>query len=57
LGLADVPSLGYADAYADDLSDCFNFSQTPLKFQTIPAKVGPEHFLNDRRPPTDPDDD
>jgi phospholipase C len=52
-----LPSLGYADAYADDLSDCFNFSQTPLKFQTIPAKVGPEHFLNDRRPPTDPDDD
>ena len=54
----DLPSLGYADAYAaNDLSDCFNFNQTPLKFQTIPAALDAEHFLNDRRPPTDPDDD
>jgi len=53
----DLPSLGYADAYADDLSDCFNFNQTPLKFQTIPAALSAQHFLNDRRPPTDPDDD
>jgi phospholipase C len=52
-----LPSLNYADAYADDLSDCFNFSQTPLKFQTIPAAMSAEQFLNDRRPPTDPDDD
>ncbi|MFZ0688004.1 MAG: alkaline phosphatase family protein [Terriglobales bacterium] len=52
-----LPSLGYADAYADDLSDCFNFNQTPLKFQTIQAPLGADHFLNDRRPPTDPDDD
>ncbi len=52
-----LPSLGYADAYADDLSDCFNFNQTPLKFQAIPAPVGVEQFLNDRRTPTDPDDD
>ena len=53
----DLPSLGYADAYADDLSDCFNFNQTPLKFQAIPAAVSAMQFLNDRRPPTDPDDD
>jgi phospholipase C len=53
----DLPSLGYADAYADNLSDCFNYNQTPLKFQTIPAALSAEHFLNDRRPPTDPDDD
>jgi phospholipase C len=52
-----LPSLNYADAYADDLSDCFNFSQTPLKFKTIPAAMSAEQFLNDRRPPTDPDDD
>jgi phospholipase C len=53
-----LPSLGYADANSlDDLSDCFNFSQTPLKFQTIPAPLSADHFLNDRRPPTDPDDD
>jgi phospholipase C len=53
----DLPSLGYADAYADDLSDCFDFSQTPITFQTISAPVGADFFLNDKRPPTDPDDD
>jgi phospholipase C len=53
-----LSSLGYADANSlDDLSDCFNFNQTPLKFQTIPAPENGEHFLNDRTPPTDPDDD
>lgn len=54
----NLPSLGYADANnLGDLSDCFNFSQTPLPFQTIPAPLNAEHFLNDPRPPTDPDDD
>jgi phospholipase C len=52
-----LSSLGYADAYADDLSDCFNFSQTPIVFQTINAPLNADYFLNDRRPPTDPDDD
>ena len=27
-----LQSLGYADAFADDLSDCFDFNQTPLAF-------------------------
>jgi phospholipase C len=54
----DLPSLGYADAAAlDDFSDCFDFNQTPLTFQTVPAPLSAEHFLNDRRPPADPDDD
>lgn len=52
-----LPSLGYADAYADDLSDCFNFNQTPLVFTTINAPMDSAHFLNDRTPATDPDDD
>jgi phospholipase C len=52
-----LPSLGYADAVADDLSDCFNFNQTPLQFQTIPAALKAQDFLNDKTPPTDPDDD
>ena len=50
-------SLGYADAYADDLSDCFNFSQTPIPFKTINAPIAAAHFLNDQSPKTDPDDD
>jgi hypothetical protein len=49
--------LGYADAYADDLSDCFNLGQIPLKFQTIPAAMTADQFLHDSRPPTNPDDD
>ncbi|SPF42459.1 putative Phospholipase C [Candidatus Sulfotelmatobacter kueseliae] len=52
-----LSSLGYADAYADDLSDCFDYNQTPIVFQTINAPVGADFFMHDRRPPTDPDDD
>ena len=52
-----LSSLGYADARADDLSDCFDFNQTPLVFQTINAPLSASHFLNDRTPPADPDDD
>jgi phospholipase C len=52
-----LPSLGYADAAADDFADCFNFSQTPLQFQTINAPLSADFFLNDHRPPLDPDDD
>jgi phospholipase C len=53
----NLPSLGYADVPADNLSDCFDFTQTPLTFQNIPASLQADHFLNDRRPPADPDDD
>lgn len=53
-----LPSLGYADAYApDDLSDCFNFKQAPLKFTTIQAPLKAQDFLNDKRPKAPPDDD
>jgi phospholipase C len=52
-----LPSLGYADAAADDFSDCFDFNQTPLTFQTITAPLNAQYFLNDKRPPLDPDDD
>ncbi|MBV8245086.1 MAG: hypothetical protein JOZ38_04110 [Candidatus Eremiobacteraeota bacterium] len=30
-----LASLGYTDARADDLADCFNFTQTPLTFKTV----------------------
>ena len=52
-----LSSLGYADADAGDLSDCFDYNQTPLTFQTIVAPMGARHFLEDKTPPTDPDDD
>lgn len=43
-------SLGYTDARADDLTDCFNFNQPPLGFQTIPATMRAADFI--RRPPS-----
>jgi phospholipase C len=52
-----LPSLGFADASADDFSDCFDFAQTPPPFLTIPARLDASHFLADTRPPVDPDDD
>jgi phospholipase C len=53
----NLPSLGYADARADDLSDCFDLTQTPITFQMVPAALPAEFFLNDKRPPAPPDND
>ena len=52
-----LPSLGYADSLADDLSDCFDFSQTAAPFQPFAAKFDAGYFLSDKRAPLDPDDD
>jgi phospholipase C len=57
-GLSTVgPGAGYADSRADDLSDCFDFNQTPLVFQQIQAKYDANYFLNRTGPPTPPDND
>jgi phospholipase C len=53
----NLSSLGYADGPADDLSDCFNFTQAPRPFHKIPAALKATYFINDKRPPTDPDDE
>jgi phospholipase C len=53
----NLPSLGYADARADDLSDCFDFQQNPLTFQPVSSRYDAKYFLNNREAPTDPDDD
>jgi len=52
-----LPSLGYADARADDLADCFDFGRQPVTFQDIPSPLDAQHFIEDKTPPTDPDDD
>jgi len=52
-----LPTLGYADSLADDLSDCFDFTQRPTSFQPFDSKYDAPYFLNDHRPPLDPDDD
>jgi phospholipase C len=51
-----LPSLGYADAFADDLSDCFDF-HGHNRFRNIKAPHNAKYFLRDKRPPTDPDTD
>jgi hypothetical protein len=40
-----------------DLSDFFDFAQTPLSFHTIQANKDASYFLKDTRPPAPPDDD
>jgi phospholipase C len=52
-----LPSLGYADATAADLADCFDLTQAPSVFKQIHAKYGASHFLLDKTPPLPPDDD
>ena len=52
-----LPTLGYADAAADDLSDCFDLTQSPIVYKQIPAALPAAYFLNDKRPTTPPDDD
>lgn len=50
--------LGFADKRADDdLSDFFDQSRSPRQFTTIAAPLDASFFINDKRPPTDPDDD
>jgi hypothetical protein len=51
-----LPSLGFADALADDLSDCFDF-HLHNRFKTIRAPHGAKYFLNDKSAPEDPDND
>jgi len=53
----NLPSLGYADAPADNLSDCFNFAQSATQFQTIPPPFNNTQCMTDPSPATDPDDD
>ena len=52
-----LPTLGYADSRADDLSDRFDYKQMPTTFQNIMAPLSARHFLEFTALPTDPDDD
>ncbi len=50
-------SLGTTDVRADNLADCFDFSQNPRAFTPIPSSYGRKYFLS--QPPSleNPDDD
>jgi phospholipase C len=52
-----LPSLGAADARADDLSDCFDFTQLPRQFRPITTHVSSADFLAQPSDGIAPDDD
>jgi hypothetical protein len=53
----NLPGLGFADTNAlDDLSDFFNFSQSPISFTPITPPTIPANCPTNS-PPSDPDDD
>ena len=49
-------SLGYTDARADDLSDCFDFNQTPLPYKPVATLYSKAQIINSWRAEP-PDDD
>jgi uncharacterized repeat protein (TIGR01451 family) len=56
--VGDAIGVDYADSYAlGDLSDCFDFSQTPLTFTAIPADHDAKFFQNRTDKPLPPDND
>jgi phospholipase C len=51
-------ALNFADARAtNDLGGFYNLSQVPRPFQTVPARYDAKHFIEDKTPPTPPDED
>lgn len=52
----NLPSLGTRDAVSDNLSDCFNLSQTPTPYEKVQTNHTPEFFMN-QKPSGAPDDD
>jgi phospholipase C len=56
-GLGRIPPGDFADARADDLADFFYFNAAPRPFASIPAPLPGRYFVNDKRPPTPPDND
>ncbi len=50
-------SLHTTDVRSDDLSDCFDFSKPPTRFERIPARLPPEYFLRQPASNAIPDDD
>jgi phospholipase C len=51
-----LPSLGARDATANDLSDCFDYTQKPSAYVAIPTKVTADTLMHER-PSGLPDDD
>ena len=52
-----LQTLGAADSRANDLNDCFDFSQTPSSFVPIPQPVPSVKFINEKSSNMAPDTD
>jgi phospholipase C len=52
-----IPPGTFMDSRSDNLTDFFNFVMKPRAFVAIDAPKTADFFINDTRPPTDPDDD
>jgi phospholipase C len=52
-----LPNLGTRDTKSDDLSDCFDFSQSPKAYLPVPVTQGPQYFLQLQPSDLPPDDD
>ncbi|HEV3091749.1 MAG TPA: choice-of-anchor tandem repeat GloVer-containing protein [Candidatus Cybelea sp.] len=52
-----LPSMHTTDERADDLADMFDFTQSPAKFERIPAPLPPKYFLKQPLSGGAPDDD
>jgi phospholipase C len=53
----NLPSLGTTDVRADDLADCFNFTQAPTRFRLVAGVPPDSYFLSEPPDPIPPDDD
>jgi phospholipase C len=53
----NLPSLGTRDAISDDLSDCFDFTQSPQPFVPVAVQKPPSFFINSAPSDKPPDDD
>jgi len=52
-----LPALAAADARANDLGDCFDFTQQPSKFMPFYQKFSTVHFINEKPSNSPPDTD
>jgi phospholipase C len=52
-----LPSLGTRDAVSDDLSDCFDWTQTPTAFVPVPTQYPASHFIEEKSSIEPPDND
>jgi hypothetical protein len=49
--------MGTTDVRSDDLSDCFDFSRPPTRFEKIPAQFPANYFLKQPTSTESPDND